>query len=307
MKRILKRFAVLAAAVCCAVGTVLSVNAAREHENAVANCMLYDSDGFFDEADEAGLTELIMQTSDAIDMYIAVCILDESGDGMSDSAVEAYADDQYDAMFNVQYGEESDGLLLVLNMPTHYIYISTCGMGELYYYNGFADDRISAMVSNMTDYLRKEDYFGAVSRFCSDAKYYHDKGIPDNAYSYNAGNGMYAYQQGGKLVYAKSLPWWFGIQWGFWIPVGVIVGLLAGLISFLVIKSSYQMKKSLNATNYISNRETQFYQQDDVFLRTHTTKRYNNPDRGSGVGGGGGGSSHTSSGGFSHGGGGGHW
>lgn len=308
MKPILKRFAAVAAAICCAVLTVLPVSAARDHENAVNGCTLYDPDGFFDESDQAGLGQIIRETSDKIDMYIAVCILDESGEGMSDSSVEAYADDTYDALFNVQYGEESDGLLLVLNMPTHYIYISTCGMGELYYYNGAADDRISAMVSNLTDYLRNEDYFGAVSRFCSDAKYYCDKGIPDNAYSYNYGNGTYAYSQGGKIVYASKLPWWFGIEWSFWIPCGLLVGFIAGLVSLLIIKSSYQLKKTLNASNYISHRETQFYHQDDVFLRTHTTKHYRDPDRGSGGGGGGGGgSSHTSSGGFSHGGGGGHW
>ena len=305
-KKLWKRIGALTAAVLFAVCMVLPVSAERKHENAIENCKLYDPDGLFDEINQEGLSEEIRKTSDAIDMYIAVCILNESGEGMSDDAVMTFADDKYDELFNVQYGEESDGLLLVLNMPTHYIYISTCGLGELYYYNGAADDRISAMVENLKSYLRNEDNFGAVSRFCSDAEKYYKQGIPKNAYTYNSGNEQYSYKLNGELVHSKKLPWWFGINWTFWAPVSLIVGAIAGLISLAVIKSSYQLKKSLNASNYISNNDTNFYQQDDVFLRTHTTKTYHDPNRGSG-GGGGGGFSHSSGGGFSHGGGGGHW
>lgn len=287
---------------------MIPASAARDHENAIESCKLYDPDGLFDEVDQQGLSDIIRQTSDNIDMYIAVYILDASGDGMSDSAVETFADDKYDEFFNVQYGEESDGLMLVLNMPTHYIYITTCGMGELYYYNGAADNRIGAMVSNITDKMRNEDYYGAITRFCSDAESYYNKGIPANGYTYNSDTGMYAITQNGQLVFTENLPWWYGVNWGVLVPVAGVIGLATGLIALAVIKSSYKFKKSLNPTSYISNKETYFYQQDDVFLRTHTTKHYRDPDRGSGGGGGGGGgSSHMSSGGFSHGGGGGHW
>ena len=305
-KKLWKRFSALAAAMLFAVCMVLPASAARDHENAIMNCQLYDSDGLFDEINQEGLTQAIRDTSDAIDMYIAVCILDESGAEMSDDAVMTYADDKYDELFNVQYGEESDGLLLVLDMPTQYIYISTCGLGELYYYNGAADDRITAMQENLKSYLRSEDYFGAVSRFCADAEYYYKQGIPKNAYTYNSDSGQYSYKLNGELVHTEKLPWWFGINWAFWIPCALIAGAVAGLISLAVIKSSYQLKKSLNPSNYISSNDTNFYQQDDVFLRTHTTKTYHDPNRGSG-GGGGGGFSHSSGGGFSHGGGGSHW
>lgn len=300
-----KRFAALFAAVCCLMFAAVPASAARTHENAIENCTLYDPDGLFDDINQEGLAQVIRETSDQIDMYIAVCILNESGENMSDDAVMNYADDKYDELFNVQYGEQSDGLLLVLNMPTHYIYISTCGLGQLYYYNGMADNRIDAMVENLKDYLRNEDNFGAVSRFCSDAVSYYQRGIPDDAYTYNDADGSYSYQLNGELVHGKSLPWWFGVQWGVWIPIALIVGAIAGLIAFAIIKSRYKLVKSLNPSNYISQKDTNFYVQDDVFLRTHTTKVYHDPNRGSG--GGGGGSSHFSGGGFSHGGGGGHW
>lgn len=305
-KRFLQILAAGAAAICCLICTVIPASAARPHENAKDNCRLYDPDGMFDETDAASLNELIQQTSDAIDMYIAVYVLNASGENMSEYDDETFADDRYDELFNVQYGEESDGLMLLLNMPTHHIYITTCGMGQLYYYNGSVDDRIETMNTNLHSYLRSGDNTGAVTRFCTDAQFYYEKGIPANCFTYNSDTGEFIYSSHGNLVHSDSLPWWYGVNWAFLIPVALGIGGLTALIAFLVIKSSYQLKKSLDATNYISDKETNFYVHDDIFLRTHTTKRYRDPDRGSG-GGGGGGSSHMSSGGFSHGGGGSHW
>ena len=85
---------------------------------------------------------------------------------------------------------------------------------------------------------------------------------------------------------------------------GLIIGGLTMLITVLVIKSRYKFRKSLSASNYISDKETTFYQRDDMFIRTHTTKSYIDRSSSGGGGGGGRGSSHSSSGGHSHSGGG---
>lgn len=301
-KKILQILLAGAAACVCMVSAVFPASAARPHENAKANCRLYDPDGMFDEADTQSINELIAHTSEVTDMYIAVYVLDESGAGWSDHAVEVFADDTYDQLFNVQYGEESDGVMLMFDEATRYAYITTCGMGQLYYYNGAENDRISEMISHMVG----QDVGTIVTRFCQDADYYYKKGLPSNAYTYNRDNGEYIYQYHGEVVHSDKLPWWFGVHWGFLAPLAAVIGGLTALISYLIIKNAYQLKKSLDATNYISDKETHFYVQDDIFLRQHTTKTYHDPNRGSGGGGGGGGSSHMSSGGFSHGGGGGH-
>ena len=325
-KRILQILLTAAALVCCTVCAAVSVSAARPLEDTIPNCKLYDVDNFLSAEEQTQINEMIRQVSNDIDMYVAVGILNGSGrDGvdsinadsddsalvidpeLTDTEVMNYADDLYDKLFNIPYGKETDGVLLLLNMPTHYIYISTCGLGELYYYNGSADNRIDTMVNNLVNYMRSSDYTGAAGQFCNDLRYYKKKGFPKNAFTYNPQSGQYAYCHKGELVFAKKLPWWFGVQWGLWAAIGAIAGGITALIAALIVRSNYKLVKTLDASNYISQKETKYTVRDDVFIRTHTTKHRIDTDSGRSGGGGGGGSSHTSSGGFSHGGGGGHW
>ncbi len=328
-KRFLHIILTAAAVFCCTLSAAVSVSAARPLEDTIPNCKLYDEDNFLSAEEQSQINQMISEVSRDIDMYVAVGILNGSGQehsrpsadeysdegadvlmldsDLTDDEVERYADDLYDELFNIPYGKETDGVLLMLNMPTHYIYISTCGLGELYYYNGSADNRISAMVDNLISYMRNSDYTGAVNQFCEDLRDYQNKGFPENAYTYNYGTGQYAYAYKGELFFAEKLPWWFGYDVKKWGLIGLVVGGLTALISMLIVKSNYKFKKSLNPTNYVSQKDTRYLVKDDVFIRTHTTKHRIDTDRGGGGGGGGGGFSHTSSGGFSHGGGGGHW
>ncbi len=303
-----KRIFSLLAAVCLFLLPLLPVSAERQFEDCIKNCKLYDPDGLFDETEAKQLEDLIRETSKKIDMYIAVQIINDSEEQMTDYQTEVFADDRYDALFNPQQNVDTDGVMLVLNMPTHYIYITTSGTGELYYYNARQNDRVGQMVENLKGYLRSGDNAGAVRRFCQDAEYYYNSGIPQNAYTYNNDTHLYSYMKNGELVRTETLPfsYKYTINYGIGLIVGSIAAALTALISFAVIKSRYKFTKSLSASNYISDRETTFYQRDDMFIRTHTTKTRIDTDRSSG-GGFSGGSSHSSSGGHSHGGGGGHW
>lgn len=308
MKRIFSVLAAAAAAVCCVLPFGMQVSAERPVEDTIPSCKLYDPDGLFTDQEQTDLSQSIRAVSDETDQYVAVYVMNESGEGLSDYQVETFADDKYDELFNIPYGKETDGLMLVLDMPTHYIYITTSGLGELYYYNGTADDRISQMVENLKSYLRSENNSGAVTQFCNDVRKYHDRGFPVNAYTYNSDNGQYYFYYNGTLQSADKLPWWFGKHFKEMIPVGLIIGVIAGIVSVLIVKSRYKLVKSLDPGNYVSKNDTNFYVQEDHFLREHTVKHRIDTERsGGGGGGGGGGSSHSSSGGFSHGGGGGHW
>lgn len=304
-----RRIFSLLAAVCLFLLPLLPVSAERQFEDCIKNCSLYDPDGLFDETEAKQLEDLIRETSKKIDMYIAVQIINDSEEQMTDYQTEVFADDRYDALFNPQQNVDTDGVMLVLNMPTHYIYITTSGTGELYYYNARQNDRVSQMVENLKGYLRSGDNAGAVRRFCQDAEHYYNIGIPPKAHTYNNDTGLYTYIKNGKLVRSQTLPLSYRIQlnYGVGLIVGAICAALTALISFAVIKSRYKFTKSLSASNYISDKETTFYQRDDMFIRTHTTKTRIDTDRSSGGGGFSGGSSHSSSGGHSHGGGGGHW
>lgn len=140
---------------------------------------LYDPDNFLSDADYKALVQIIHETGEQIKMNISVCILDSSGQNMSDDEISAFSDKQYDEWFNNLVGKDTDGLLLTLNIPTRYMYISTCGAGKQIYYNGKSDDRISKMLDNMKEYLRNDDYTGAIKQFCDDAVTYKKMGVPE--------------------------------------------------------------------------------------------------------------------------------
>lgn len=306
MKRHIKAVLTAAAIFLCMMVLAVPAAAERSYENCIANCTLYDPDGVFDALEQQHLSEVIRNTSNEIDMYVAVYIMNQSGKGISDSTVQTMADDMYDELFNPQYGEDSDGLLLILNLKTRYMYITTSGMGQLYYYNGAEHDRVASMISSMRTPLQDQDYSRAISQFCADAAYYYQDGVPYGAYTYDSRLGLYYYNSGGQLVSGQQLPVWYGKHIAGWLIGGVCVGIAVWLIVFFSIRSGYRLKKTLSATNYISQRDTDFYVKDDIYIRTYETKRYvGNTD--SGGGGFSGGSSHMSSGGHSHGGGGGHW
>ena len=282
----------------------LPVSAERQYENCRANCKVYDEDGVFDESERLALDEKIQSVSDEIDMYVAVCIRGSNAPSYSDNQVMTMADDLYDELFNPQYGVDTDGVLLYLNLSTRYAYISTSGTGQFYYSNAKGNNRIDDMIDSLKPDLRAEDYSGAVYQFCSEILKYYHKGIEKGSYHKDENTGEYYWMENGEIVHGRKLPMFYGKNWT---RIGLIaggVGLLTALITCLIIRSRYKLVKSLSATNYISDQDTSFYVRDDIFIRTHTSK--SRIDSG-GSGGGGGGFSHMSSGGHSHGGGGGHW
>ena len=303
--KLMKRIAAGLAAAAAALTLPFSVSAKMEFTELIENIGVYDVEGVFTEeqAKEAG--SIIRQTAEKIDMYIAVVIVGTETNFYSDSDVEDYAKQSYINLFDrADSTQDTDGCLLLLNDSTEYDYLATQGLGQLYYYNGGEEDRVYEMLETITPSLKAGDRLGAIRTFCEQLEYYYNKGMPDGAYTYNSDTGKYLYYSKGELVEADSLPAFFHVKWGKVLGIGGVIGLIAGLITMLIIKSSYKLKKSLEPTAYVSNQETQFQVREDMFLRTHTSKVYLGDSSRSGGGGGGG---HSSSfGGHSFGGGGHH-
>ena len=303
MKKCLRLLSAAAVMLLSVMLFALPASAARE-ESYIMNCKLYDEDGVFDTETAEELSAEIRSASDQVDMYVAVIIAGPGAPAYSDSAIQQKAEYAYLDLFKPQNKTDADGLILYLNLSTRYAHIATSGIGQLYYSNSDRNNRVDQMIENMKNYLRGEDYAGAVRRFCQDVISYHSKGIPDGSYTKDDSSDTYYWNDNGKLASGKRLPMFYGKDWRGLIVLGVVAGGIAALITFLIIRSRYKLVKSLSATNYISQQETQFYVRDDLFIRTHTTKTH--IDTSSGGGGGGGGHSH-STGGHSFGGGGGHW
>ena len=294
----------------------LPASAARLYENCIGNCKLYDPDHVFTETEQEELNRLIRQTSDDADVYGAVYVLNGSERDMTKAGCMNYADDRYDELFNPKSGADSDGVLLVVNLDMsgsdtgRYLYISTSGMGQLYYFEQQNNPycRCEQMMDHIVNYMprgEEGDLNNAIRAFCNDVKNFAKSGAPYHAYTVDYSTGLFYYEKNGKLVSSKHLPLSYRMNIAAGTAIGLVACGLTMLITVLAIKSRYKFRKSLSASNYISDKETTFYQRDDMFIRTHTTKSYiDRSSSGGGGGGGGGGSSHSSSGGHSHSGGG---
>ena len=309
LRNIWKALCLSSAALASVCAFSIPAQAARQYSNCISNCKVYDEGDLLTDEEEAQINQLLAETSDAVDMYVAIAFYGVDSDFYSDYEIQVKADDTFDELFNVEPTVASDGLLLLVDYSRRYIYITTCGMGEMYYYNGAEDDRISVMNSHLHAPTAAENYVGIADQFCRDVKEFYEEGIPKNAYTYNSDTGMYLYSKNGELISADKLPKTFGFKWGMWIGIGLVVGFFPALIVLCSALIRYKKKFPLSATAYASERDAQFRVKEDLFLRENTTRvNISDDDRGGGGGGGGGGgSSHSSGGGFSHGGGGSHF
>ena len=223
---------------------------------------------------EASLEELSVRQS--FDVIIATI---DSLEDEGYTSMEEYADDLYDYC-QFGYGENRDGVLLVVSIGDRKWHISTCGYGI----TAFTDAGIQYLGEQMTPDMADGDYAAAFRTFVqwSDAyidaarsgRPYDVKNLPREPLSL-----MYLFLALGiGLVLA-------------WVVVSVMKSRLRS-VAFQENAASYVREGSMNLTN---SRELFLYR--DV----HRTERVEEKDSDSS----GGSSTHTSSSGTTHGGGGG--
>ena len=171
----------------------LPASAARRFEDCIANCKLYDPDNLFSPEEQEELNQVIRKTSDDANVYVAVYVLNGSERDMTKTGCMNYADDRYDELFNPQSDVDTDGVLLVLNLDMsgsesgRYLYISTSGMGQLYYleeepYNPYC--RCEQMMDHIVSYMprgEEGDPAGAIRAFCADVTNFARSGAPYHA------------------------------------------------------------------------------------------------------------------------------
>ncbi len=265
------------------------------------NASIYDEAGRLDSDEYDKCLQELQNAANYTGMNVAMVL---GGQRRSEYTIESLADASYDELF----GHGTDGLLYYMDLSgadSPYDYISTCGMGQMYYTNDTKSDRINAIFDEVFPYLYpagSEDVVGAVEEFANQVIYYYDQGIPENYYVYDDVYDEYYYVNEGSLQTSKSKPY---IDFGNVVVVGfggLVVGALAALITFFAVKSHYKFKVALSPTAYVNRKNLVFHNQYDRFVRAHTTKT--RIDSGGGGGGSRGGGGGRSSGG--HGGGGRH-
>lgn len=248
---------------------------------------LVDDAELLSREDRYSLVSKLDELSDKWELDIVV-VTNNSLDGKS---VEQYADDFFD--YNgYGYGENDDGILLLLSMDTREWAMSTYGLGITI----FTDSRQQEISDGFLSYLSDGDYYGGFMRFAelcdSTIEQYHQYG----------GNTDYNESQRSSFNWVLS----FGIS--------LIAGLIVGLIVALVLRSQLtSVKPQAMATAYAKQGSMRITDRQDMFLYHNITRVARPKDTDSSSSGrshssgGGHSSTHTSSSGRSHGGSHGHF
>ncbi len=208
---------------------------------------------------EKEITALLDQISEKrkIDVVVVTAASTNGKDPMD------YADDYYD-QHGYGYGEEMDGILLLISMEPRKIWISTCGKG----YKIVGNEKIDPLIDTFYDDILAGDYASASKTFATETD---------------------------SLI--KS----FNLRAVFLAPVSFIIGLIGSSGKVSGLKSKHEtVRFKPKASSYEVEGSLNLIKKTDDFLYNNISRA---PiiieSRGSGMGG-----THMSSGGVSHGGGG---
>ncbi len=223
---------------------------------------------------EASLEELSVRQS--FDVVVATI---DSLEGEGYTSMEEYADDLYDYC-QFGYGENRDGVLLLVSIGDHKWHISTCGYGII----AFTDAGIQYLGEQMTPDMADGDYAAAFRTFIQWT----------DAYVTAAREG-HPYDVDNMPHEPLSI---------LYLGLALVIGLVTALIVTGVMKSQLKsVALQQDATSYVRQGSMKLTNQRDLFLyrdvhRTERPKESSSSDSG-------GSSTHTSSSGTTHGGGGG--
>ncbi len=263
------------------VDTEITITEAEKSDAVnAAEGYVYDYAGLMSDEE---ITELEIQIADMKEKtgWDIFAVTTDYAEGKSSTA---YADDFYDA----RTAEDSDGILVLIDMDNREIYISTCGKAIRY----LTDARIERVLDDGYYYVSNGEYASCLSAMLRTSEYYFDAGIQQSQYNYDVETGV---------VSEYRVLTWMEV-----VPV-FLLSAIVGLAIFFGVKRSYTMKGGRYEYPYMKYGRLDLTEHQDVFLRAHTTHHRIQTDSGSSGGhrsSGGRSSTHRSSGGRSHGGGG---
>ena len=251
---------------------------------------LNDEAELIDDADEEKLLSKLDKISEEMqfDFVIATVSSTEGQD------IETFSDDYFD--YNgFGYGDEDDGVALVISMDPRACYISGCGEGTQY----FDYDDCQEMIDRFYDDLKGGNYAKVCSIFIKDAENRVKSGrsteVPVDGDSDDNFDDDYYDDDYSRFSY---------VPWPQYLLISLAVGIVLAFITVAIMKrglKSVSMKQS--AADYEVPGSMNLTRHEDAFLYSNVTKTEipRDDDSSSSFGSSG---SHTSSSGNSHSGGG---
>ena len=227
------------------------------------------------DTEEATLLKKLDEISERQQLDVVVVTVESVGD----KTPTEYADDFYD--YNgYGYGENRDGILLLVSMENSDWHITPMGYGI----TAFTDAGIEYLSEQFLDDLGDGNYAAAFTTYAEKCDEFITKAKTGEPFD----NGNLPKEPYDFLV---------------WILISAVVGVVAALIITRVMKGKLKtVRFQPVASNYVRQGSMNLTNSQDIFLYTHVDRRPRPKENSSG-----GSSTHSSSSGTSHGGGGGHF
>lgn len=213
----------------------------------------------------------------------------------SDYEIEEFADDffDYNDFGNYTSGTSYDGILVVRNTNDYnrYYYVSTSGLGQVY----FEQDRINDILDDMYNNMHNDNYYQGFVDFIDSAYNNYLLGIPSKYKGATVDKYGELYDNNGHHISYEKGVYVLPI-----LPALIIALIITIIIVLILVFKNKMVKKATRAKEYLDKNSINYTRNEDIFLHTHTTSYKITSDSSSGGG------SHHSSSGMSHGGGGRH-
>lgn len=200
-----------------------------------ADQMVYDGADLLTASEEAALEQQLREISGAYEAQVVVCTVSDA-----EGNVDFYVDEVYDSM-NFGYGPNRDGVLLLVCMSQRQYRILSNG------YAGAAitADDIAIIGDAMVSDLSAGNYAAAFRTFGEECAWYLDGYL--NGYPFPA---------------------------GFCLLVSVGIGVVAALISLLVMRSQLRsVRRQDRACGYVRSGSMNLRVQRDLYLYRTVTRR----------------------------------
>lgn len=250
---------------------------------------IYDEADIFSQMEEEELQAKAYELSEKIKLDTVILTIEDNKGKSS----RAYADDFYDEN-GFGYGESYDGLVLLIDMGSREIYISTCGKAIEY----FTDARIDSILDKVYIYLSEGNYSLGAEAFLNEVEYYFQKGIPSTQHTYDEDTGII--NQGSTGTSNSSQKEDIAGK----LLIFLLISLVVGGISVGIMAINNKGNISTNQSTYLDRNSFKLVNSLDRHVDTRVTFVHINKESKTGSSSAGRSTIHKSSSGRSHGGGG---
>ena len=199
------------------------------------------------------------------------------------NSAREYADDFFD--YN-EFGnnQSRDGVLILIDMATRELYISTSG----YAIKMYDDYRIERILDSGYNYITSEDYYNTFYYMIDDLNFYFEENYPSS-------NDNLEIDSSGNPIYIKYIPYQV---------VFIVSCIITIIVSFILYFKSRLKLKVISTVSYLKDDNLTLKTDNLVNTIVTHTRRSSDYSSSGGSSSRGGSSSHRSSSGRSHGGGG---